>query len=129
MAYNLYGCGAFFAALALGGIARLSVPDEVMTEAAQVPLTPGMNALMLVYALTFLCWIWIYFRTPRSAGLALFGAILTALAGVPMTIEVFNGNLAALPVAVIAVTFSLLVLGHWWWLRRARTAPTDAAGM
>ena len=125
MSINLYGCIAFAAALGLGALVRLFIPDEVMT-APKAPLSTGASLVVGLYVIIFVGWCWIYFRTPRNAALALFGSLWSGLGAAALSVEVIAGaQWAALPAVVICVSFSLLTMAQWFWLKSAKRSAIE----
>jgi hypothetical protein len=120
---NLAGILAFVAALGAGLIARLFVPDEIMT-APSPALSTAESVIATVYVFVFVGWLAIYFRTPRSALLAALGTVWSAIGTAFLVAVVPAEGWKLLPALAILATFCLLTLVHSVWLKRTR-APAS----
>ena len=118
--YNLVGIAAFTVSLAMGTLVRLLVPDEIMAQPK-----PSFSTLQSIaagiYTITYVAWMWIYFRTPDMPRITLFGLLWSIPGLALLTLEaVGNRQYSLLPSIAIFACFTLLLLANWLW--QARTS-------
>jgi len=119
---NLPGIGIFLASLVFGVVARLLIPDAVMSG-PKPPMSSTATVVGFVVVVPFLLWLALWFRSPGSPRVTAVGAAWSALLTVLAAIEIWmTKDWALLPGLAVIASFAVMTVVAWIRLLR-RTPP------